>query len=219
MRFVDLSHSYHTGMPQYPGQPTATFAHVATVESDGHAMTEIQSQSHVGTHGDAPSHFIQGGATSDGLPVNQWVGWAAVVSIGIPEDLVIRADDLPVLAADSVSGILLATGHSDAWGTPSYYGRSPNLAPEAAYAIASMGLRFVGLDFASPDPIGSPEEPSHHILLRAGTVIVENLTNLGLLTRRQVWFSGAPIRIRGGDGGFCRAYAIEEDGPQGDRRS
>ncbi|NJM37110.1 MAG: hypothetical protein HC845_04120 [Akkermansiaceae bacterium] len=49
----------------------------------------------------------------------------------------------------------------------------------------------------------------HQILLEANITIVEGLTHLDALSQEQVFFVAAPLKIEGGDGCPCRAFAIE----------
>ena len=47
----------------------------------------------------------------------------------------------------------------------------------------------------------------HQILLGAEIVIVEGLTNLDGLSSERVFFCALPLKIAGGDGAPCRAFA------------
>jgi kynurenine formamidase len=49
----------------------------------------------------------------------------------------------------------------------------------------------------------------HKILLGGNITIVEGLTNLEALTKERVFFVAAPLKIEGGDGCPCRAFAVE----------
>jgi kynurenine formamidase len=49
----------------------------------------------------------------------------------------------------------------------------------------------------------------HRILLGGGIVIVEGLTNLEALRQERVFFGALPLKIDGGDGSPCRAFAME----------
>ena len=51
----------------------------------------------------------------------------------------------------------------------------------------------------------------HRILLGGGVVIVEGLTNLDALREERVVFGAMPLKIEGGDGSPCRAFALEGD--------
>ncbi|HEX9066609.1 MAG TPA: hypothetical protein VF843_15985, partial [Streptosporangiaceae bacterium] len=45
----------------------------------------------------------------------------------------------------------------------------------------------------------------------AGVLIIENLSGLERLDPGLCWFCAAPLLIGGGDGGFCRAFAVAQD--------
>ena len=111
------------------------------------------------------------------------------------------------------------TGHSRFWGTERYYSQAPYLSVEAAELITQAGFSLVGLDFGSPDETPSPTEPCHHVLLDAGVLIIENLSGLDRIDVDWCWFCGAPLLIGGGDGGFCRAFAVLPPGGPGNGRT
>ena len=73
VRIVDLSHHYADDMAVYPGLPRPSFKPIANVEEDGCAMSEYHLLNHIGTHIDAPSHQIAGGATLDEIPLERLV--------------------------------------------------------------------------------------------------------------------------------------------------
>jgi kynurenine formamidase len=50
----------------------------------------------------------------------------------------------------------------------------------------------------------------HVLLLGGGVTIVEGLANLDRLTQPKVLFGAMPLKIEGGDGCPCRAFAIED---------
>ena len=55
MRIVDLTHPFADGMPVFPGLPQPSFRPIASVASDGYAMTGLRLLNHIGTHVDAPA--------------------------------------------------------------------------------------------------------------------------------------------------------------------
>ena len=55
--------------------------------------------------------------------------------------------------------------------------KSMEKTPMAMLSRAEAGLRGVGMDTISPDPVDSKELPVHSIFLGAGMIIIENLTN------------------------------------------
>jgi kynurenine formamidase len=64
------------------------------------------------------------------------------------------------------------------------------------------------MDIISADPADAVALPVHNILLGAGMVLVENLTNLAAVPAPSFLFAGFPLKIRDADGSPIRAVAI-----------
>jgi kynurenine formamidase len=205
-KVVDLSHRLDDGVRPYPGQPIPTFEAVTTVHSDGYLISEIHSRSHVATHADAPAHFVEAGRTTYDIGIDEWMGKAWITRIDVSSVKRIESHMLD-LSPEPCRVLLISTGHSAIWGTDGYYDDAPYLTEEASRHIRDSGVQLLGLDFPSPDAVGAPGEPCHHILLEAGMLIIENLANLDQISGQYPWFCAAPLLVGGGDGGFCRAFA------------
>jgi kynurenine formamidase len=207
-RMIDLTHPLAGQAPSYPGQPPATFTAVTAVADDGYLVSEVHSRTHIGTHADTPAHFLADGETTFDIGLERWMGPAWVTRVAEHEPSGEIGAAMLTLPSEPARILLISTGHSRWWGTDRYYGQAPYLTAEAAEQIRDAGFGLVGLDFPSPDRVGSATEPCHHILLRAGTLIIENLSGLDRLDPGPCWFCAAPLLIGGGDGGFCRAFAV-----------
>jgi arylformamidase len=66
---------------------------------------------------------------------------------------------------------------------------------------------LVGVDFLNVDDTNDPVRPAHTKLLRAGILIVENLTNLSELPADGFSFSAVPLPIVRGASFPVRAFA------------
>jgi arylformamidase len=208
MRVLDLSHPLSPDMPVYPGTEPPSLNQATTIEADGFAEKLLRLYSHTGTHVDAPAHMIVGGETLDSLGVSAFAGKALVVDALGPgriqlDSLLARADE--IAKADFV---LFRTLWSRRWGTPKYFVGFPVLDRDATQWLAGRGLKGVGFDAISADPVGSTGFENHLALFRAGMVIVENLRGLEELTSGNFIFSCMPLAITGGDGSPVRAVAI-----------
>lgn len=65
---VCLSHIWNVEeIPIYPGDPKPTVKTIATIESEGFYLQEVNAGEHTGTHWGAPAHFNAGEATADQL--------------------------------------------------------------------------------------------------------------------------------------------------------
>jgi arylformamidase len=67
-------------MEHWPGDPDVEIERFSSIENgDGSNVTSLRMSAHVGTHVDAPLHYVPGGASIDQMPLNALVGPAAVV--------------------------------------------------------------------------------------------------------------------------------------------
>jgi kynurenine formamidase len=143
--------------------------------------------------------------------------------IGIGERERIGWDELKEWEGEMKEGVavLLYTGWSEHWCTPKYYNH-PFLDRGAAERIMGTGVRVIGVDTLSPDETHEDHENDfgladfgvHEVVLGAGGVIVENLSNLGEVAMgRGRGFVGSfvPLSIGGCDGSPIRAFAWKED--------
>lgn len=186
-------------MPVYPGDPAVEVEPAATMEADGFRVHRLALSTHAGTHLDAPSHLEPDGATLGAYGIDDFRWDARVVHCDPGAGGQIRANDVP--AADGADAVVFATGWSDHWGTERYR-EHPALTPDAAARCSDFAYH-VGVDCPSVDPAGSAEFPAHHELLGAGSLLLENLTNLSGLPERvtlhayplPVDADGAPARV------------------------
>lgn len=212
MRAIDLSHTVETGMPVYPGDEATLIRRTAFIHRDGYAQTSIAMNSHAGTHVDIAAHAFAEAPGLDRLGPDNFTGWGAVVDLAGPvaRETALRMDQ-PHLARladmDGLDFVLLRTGWDARWGSEAYFRDFPTLTATACRFLAGLGLKGVGLDTPSPDPVGSGME-AHTILLDHGLVIVENLRNLGELPPEGFVFCCLPLRIRDGEGSPVRATAL-----------
>jgi len=203
-----------SGMPVYPGTAAPEFLQAHRLDSDGFREKRLSMVSHTGTHVDAPAHILEGGATLDALPAETFLGRGVLVDVTGDTGPTIRSDvvETGLAADDDADFLLIRTGWDRLWGSEAYFRGYPVLAPEAAAAAASAGLKGVALDCISADPADTEGFPVHRILLGAGLVIVENLRGLEELPARGFRFSCFPLRIVDADGSPVRAVAwIDEN--------
>ncbi len=214
MQIVDLSHNLEPDMPLYPGTMVPRFEETAAIETDGYREKRIGLCVHTGTHVDAPAHLIMGAKTLDQLPLGTYCAEAMLLDFSASTKPLITLDELLVHEHDikTVTFLLLRTDWSRYWGKDRYFSGYPVLTPEAARWLIAMGLKGVGLDTLSADPLDAPGLPIHHILLGGGMIIVENLTHLGSLPEKGFIFTCLPLKIRDADGSPVRAVAILPQG-------
>ena len=200
------------------GQPGVSFATKYTRERDGWNARTLELYSHTGTHLDAPAHFFNDGKTVDLMPLDDCIGPAHVVDLGeLEPKALIGVGHLGELADKFVAGesLLLRTGWSKHFSDPDYYrGQFPRVGEDLARWCGERGVRMLGVEPPSVADVHNLPEVTliHEILLGAGIVVVEGLVNLERLpSDGSVFFAALPLKLGGGDGTPCRAFAIDGD--------
>ena len=200
-----------------PGMRGVEFETLHTVQKDGWNSSTLHLYSHSGTHMDAQKHFAAGDGTIDRIPLGDCLGPAWVVDMtGLAARTLVTVAHLGVIAQKVKPGdaLLLRTGWSAHVDRPQYYrDELPRIGKELAEWCVERRVRLLGVEPPSVADVNNLQEVTeiHLILLGGGVIIVEGLTNLGSLTQERVLFGAMPLKIEGGDGCPCRAFAIEGD--------
>jgi arylformamidase len=209
-QLIDLTMPFSPLTIPVPGHPPPRFEPLHLLERDGVRNTIVCMSIHTGTHIDAPSHFIEDGATIDQIPVDRFRRQGLRLDLGaaVPGSPITLADleesgfD-PDQAREAI--VLLATGWSDrAYESPNLYGGNPYLAQDAAEAIAQARPAALGLDFAVDN---EKPWPNHTILLGAGILLIENLMGLPQLPAAGFEVTAFPLRLVGENGAPTRVVA------------
>lgn len=207
-RVIDLSLTLRAGMTGVELEDQSTYA------GKGWHTRVLHLYSHVGTHMDAPYHFVQTGRTLDQVALEKCVGPAWVIDLSFlkPRDL-ITVEHLAAHADKVVPGarLLLRTDWYRHAGQDDYRTHFPRVSLPLAQWLAARGIALLGVEAPAVASIEDRDElvSVHRALLGAEIVIVESLANLDSLHDEQVTFIALPLKIEGGDGSPVRAVAIE----------
>ncbi|MBI2468338.1 MAG: cyclase family protein [Candidatus Rokubacteria bacterium] len=200
--WIDVTVPIHPGMVVYEGDPGVRVTSVLALERGDPANVSLLALgSHTGTHVDAPSHFIAGGGTVDGLPLDVLLGRARVLACP-PGPIV--AETVAGAGARRGSRLLFKTGNSALWERARFVRDYQALTLEAARLLVEAGVALVGIDYLSIEGFGAPGHPVHRCLLGAGTVILEGL-DLSAVAPGEYELCCLPLRVREGDGAPARA--------------
>jgi kynurenine formamidase len=181
-------------------------------------VSSVNQSLHTGAHIDSPLHVFKDGITTAEISLDQVIGEALVVDLSfVGANHGITIDDLKRGGADAVKPgdiVLLRTDWTDTmygrW--PDYFTTSPYCPPETAEWLVAKGPKNIGFDFFEeycarlPD-FSSEDFPMHRVILGAGIVIMEGLTNLGALPSRRVEFEAPFYKIAGTEGAPARFFA------------
>jgi len=228
-RRVDLTYPFAEGMPYWPGRLQEPFSH--TVEEVrprvwGGCFTMAE---HMGTHVDAPKHFVADGRTTGELRLDE------MISLGIVIDVSDKAERDPdySLTVDDVlrwerqhgqipsrATVLLHSGWGQRWHDfDAYLNKDaegvlhfPGFSGEVArFLVEEREITALGLDTLSADNMIrtlAEDSPVHRTVHEADGLIIENLARLDQLPVRDFILVVAPIPIEGGTGAPARVFAL-----------
>ncbi|MBL9102475.1 MAG: cyclase family protein [Myxococcales bacterium] len=191
---IDITLPLSSATVVYPGDPHPQIRRLSDIES-GAILTssEIHLNCHVGTHIDAPAHFIHGGATVDKLPMSCFVGRAVVLDLKDSERQ-IRPEHLDMSRLADDCHILIKTSNSKILHEPSFAEAYSFLAPETVEKLLSVSPRSLGFDYYSIDPYETTTFPSHMLMAKAGLPVYVCL-DLNNVTEGIYEFVGLPLRL------------------------
>jgi len=210
---IDLTLEISNKLPSFPGSPSPQFISWADKKSDGYNLELIFFSSHSGTHLDAPYHFVEKGVSIDKIPLSKLIINAVVCRVKKdPNEPITQRD---IIDFETRSGaihpnmaVVFETEWSKSIAKKEYFTRNPGLSAAAARYLLKKKVSLVGIDSPSIDIGKDSKFPVHHILLKGGVLILENLCNLGKIPRSYFKLIVLPLKLRGATGSPVRAVAI-----------
>ena len=185
MKFIELSHTVVNGMVTFPGDPPVVIdnflSREAATEKFGEKAAALLDRINMintsGTYLDAPVHRFEGGDYICDIPLEKLVDLPVETVLLKSGKRCFEQDDLAHIGHKGGS-VLLCTGHSEKFGTPDYGVDAPYLSIAGAQDLIDKGAIFIGIDTPLIDQMGSDACPVHDIILGAGGVVCEDMTNL-----------------------------------------
>lgn len=194
---VDLTHTLHESVPTWDG--SCGFGSTIELEYDqGCCVQTMKLHAGVGTHIDAPAHFIPGGSSVSELQLEKLIaplyiidGRAEVCATSVDYQLQVRDIHCfeythgPINAGSFVA---VLTGWSAYWHDTEMYRNVdlqgamhfPSISTEAAAYLIKKNVVGIGIDTLSPD-CSQTYFPVHEQVLGSGKYIVENIAHLDKL--------------------------------------
>jgi arylformamidase len=201
MKVYDISIAITPETPRYPGKEVPRRDILSRIEDGAIAnCSAVYLDCHVGTHVDAPRHFVRDGITIEQVDLERLCGPCRVVAVAGRRD--IRPEDLEGVPS-SVRVLFKTCGSAQLHaGIDDPHGFA-YLTPEAAQKLAGLDTRLVGIDGFSIDAYGSTE-PSHLIILPAGIPILECI-DLTDVPPGDYDLTVLPLKIAGAEAAPARA--------------
>ena len=208
MHTYDITLALSPDLPIWPGDSSFALEQVEKIaDGAGANVSRVTMSVHMGTHVDAPDHFLGNGKTIEKLPINLMIGRAYVVYL--PDTDLITASTLEnAEIPPRTRRILFKTRNSEAWTRREKNFRTDfvALSPDAADYLTNRGVKLVGVDYLSVAPFHNAR-PAHEILLKAGIIILEGL-DLSVVAPGRYTLYCLPLKLVGSDGAPTRAILI-----------
>ena len=206
--WIDLSIPLRDNMMQGNLEPlTPHIEHIRhRNKGDPINLTQININSHNGTHIDAPFHHFVEGTTIDKMPHDVTIGPTRVIEI--KDTVSIKPEELAVHDIQAGERILFKTSTSSRSDRiVKFFEDFIYLTIESAHYLAEKKIRVVGIDYITIGPWAEHEinYEIHNILFNAEIFIIEDL-DMSQLNSGLYEMICLPLRLVNGDA--CPARAL-----------
>lgn len=202
MPLYDVSLPLRDKMPLFPGDPAFKIEpFFQRVNGDPFNLAVLSLGTHSGTHVDPPSHYFDGGATVDQIPLEVLVGPGVVVDMRGRTEI-----DLSSLKEASLydrTRVLFKTDNGPKLRGQFFHEDYVHLTEDAAQYLVARSVMLVGIDYLSIERYGNWGAPVHRALLAANVLVVEAVDLLDVPPGPCEIYC-LPLRIEGGDGAPAR---------------
>jgi arylformamidase len=211
MPIYDISLTISNDLPVWPGDTPVKLVRNRDMHyGELYTLSELTSTVHVGSHLDAPMHFVRHGHGVDQIDLNKLIGPCYVVDL--PD---VNSIDAPSLEQANipahVTRLLCRTRNSEWWARSdnTFHTDFVAIDPSGAEWIVQRGMQLVGVDYLS---VGAYEGgiPTHEILLSNGVVPVEGL-DLSRIEPGEYQLICLPLKLKDCDGAPVRAVLMRGD--------
>ena len=208
MHTYDITLTLSPELPCWPGDTAYELERVQEIDKGATAnVSSLTMSAHMGTHVDAPDHFLNNGKTVEKLALSVLSGRAYVLYL--PEvDLITAAILEQAEIPPRTRRVLFKTRNSEYWSQQlkDFQTDFVALSPDAAQYLVDRGVKLVGIDYLSIAPYRQGLA-AHQILLKAGMVILEGL-DLSAVSPGRYTLYCLPLKLAGSDGAPARAILI-----------
>ena len=208
MPIYDISLTISNDLPVWPGDTPISLVRNNDMQQGGlYTLSQLTSTVHVGSHLDAPRHFVRDGHGVDQIDLDKLIGPCQVIHL--PQ---VNSIDAATLAQVNLPAntkrLLIRTRNSEYWahGDNTFHTDFVAIEPSGADWIVQHGIQLVGVDYLS---VGAYEGgiPTHEILLSNGVVPVEGL-DLSHIEPGEYQLMCLPLKLQDCDGAPVRAVLM-----------
>jgi kynurenine formamidase len=217
VKAVWLSHVLNNSTPLYGGAKEISISADRCITSgDSCNTSSLKSNSHAGTHVDAPRHFYQDGRTVESYPPEQWFFlFPALIEKDLLPGQILDEYALSSLLLNverTTDLLLIKTGFEKYRNEAVYWEAGPGLAASLASILSNTfpDLRAIGIDAISISSLLNRQEGhlAHEAFLARNILLFEDMSLCQLQPKvpvRQV--IALPLRYADADGAPCSVVA------------
>lgn len=207
-KWIDISQALNNNLAHWPEDEPFRYETPVTKEKSGSVnIGRITTSTHIGTHVDAPFHFLNDGKRILDLDIERYIGPCKVIDLSDFDE--INESAIKTKGISHVERLLIKTSLPN---KPDRFPEevSPITADGAAY-MQSIGVKLAGVDTPSVDKVSSKDLAGHHALYNYDIYILENVM-LDQVEEGDYELIALPLALEEGDGSPVRAVIkpIEE---------
>jgi len=200
LKIFDITRPLTSRSVVYPGDPLPRFEQ----EDRGlYLITDMQMNSHTGTHIDAPVHYLKVGDTIDRVPLSHLIGRCRVLDV--TEEGSTISENCLKGRIEGVQRILFRTSFSQSQEFREDY---PSITLGAARYLTEAGMTCIGIDSFSIESFIC-DGSVHRELLSHGCIIIE-LLDLSGVPEGDYTIIALPLRLAGLDGSPARVILTKD---------
>jgi len=219
-RIIWLSHPLNNNTPQYGGGEGINIAVDKCIsKGDSCNTSHVSLSNHIGSHVDAPIHFITGGLSIDSYAPEEWIFNRPIVLDAFAQPgKIIELNDLTLpkenIESELVDMVLINTGFEKYRDTEKYWKCGPGLSPDICEYLKDIfpSIKAIGIDIISISSLLHREigRDAHRSFLSRNIRLFEDLSLNNIHNFKKLRSVVAlPLRISGGNGAPCTIIGWE----------
>ncbi|MDR0911461.1 MAG: cyclase family protein [Methanobrevibacter sp.] len=208
MKYIDLTRKLKNNILEYPGDPKFKLKAINDKNSD-YNLSKIETGLHIGTHIDAPYHYIENGKKINEIKLEKLIGKSTILNFKNKDKISkeINLEDLKIVSTNIKNSkncktnknenlgeiAILKTGWSNNWKKENYFTENYYLSKDFANYLIENEINGICIDGPSVDKFENNK--IHKLFLKNNIWIVENITNLNHLRKNSYFGYVIPLNI------------------------
>ncbi|APC47844.1 arylformamidase [Virgibacillus halodenitrificans] len=200
-KWIDISQPLTNSIAHWPGDTSFQYETALTKEETGSVnIGRITTSAHIGTHVDAPFHFLNDGKRILDMDIDRYIGPCKVIDVS--EFPAIDEAALKSKQLTQAERLLIRTSLPN--NPERFPDEVPPVTPDGAAYMKKLGVKLVGVDTPSIDPVTSKDLAGHHALHENDIYILENVM-LDHVEEGDYELVALPLPLKEADGSPVRA--------------